>query len=70
MCQLVTLRRFDPGVFHPRFRTRSFAVRAIGKQMGTRLSDEQVMWLFSGNLNVARQAHSRRWETAMKEQGW
>jgi len=50
--------------------TRSFAVRAIGKQLGTRLSDEQVMWLFSGNLNVARQAHSRRWETAMKEQGW
>ena len=45
-------------------------MRAIGKQLGTRLSDEQVMWLFSGNLNVARQARSRRWETAMKEQGW
>ncbi len=62
--------RFDPGVFHPQFRARNFAVRAIEKQLGTRLTDEQVMWLFNCNLNVARQTRSRRWEAAMEEEGW
>jgi hypothetical protein len=58
--------RFDPRVFHPRFRARNFAVRAIEKQLGTRLTDERVMWLFNCNLNVARQTRSRRWEAAMR----
>ena len=56
-------------MFHPRFRARNFAVRAIEKRLGTRLTDEQVMWLFDCNLNVARQIRSRRWEAAMEE-GW
>ena len=46
--------RLDLGVFHPRFRARNFAVRAIERRLGTRLTDEQVMWLFNCNLNVAR----------------
>jgi hypothetical protein len=57
-------------VFHPLFRARNFAVRAIEKQLGTRLTDDQLRWLFNCNLSLARQTRSQRWEAAMEEEGW
>lgn len=42
---------------------------AIEKQLGTRLTDEQVMWLFNCTLNVVRQTRSPRWEAAMEDEG-
>lgn len=57
-------------MFHPLFRARNFAVRAIEKQLGTRLTDDQLRWLFNCNLSLARQTRSQRWEAAMEEEGW
>jgi hypothetical protein len=42
---------------------------AIEEQLGTRLTDEQVMWLFNCTLNVARQIRGPHWEAAMEDQG-
>ena len=55
-------------MFHPRFQARNLAVRAIEKQLGTRLTDEPVMWLFNCNLTSpakpAADAGRLRWRRA------
>ena len=62
--------RFDPRVFHPRFRDRNFAIRVIERERGRRLTTEEVMELFGCNENIARQSRSQRWEEAMEAEGW
>ena len=61
---------FDPGVYHPRFRNRNFAIRVIERERGVRLTTEEVMALFGCNRNVATQSRNRRWEAEMEAQGW
>jgi hypothetical protein len=52
----------DRGTFHPRFRRRNFAIRALERKLGVRLSPQEVMDLFSVNENVARQSPHAQWE--------
>ena len=61
---------FDPGVYHPVFRDRNYAIRVIERERGVRLTTEEVMALFGCNRNVAVQSRSQRWEAEMERLGW
>jgi hypothetical protein len=44
----------DLRTYHPLFRRRNFALRALEKKLGRRLDIQEVMDLFGVNENVAR----------------
>jgi hypothetical protein len=59
----------DRGNFHPLFRRRNFAIRALEKKLGRRLGIEEVMVLFGVNENVARQSRHAGWEAEQEANG-
>ena len=54
----------DHRTYHPLFRRRNVALRAVEAAEDRRLSTEEVMQLFGCNENVARQTRDRKWEEA------
>jgi hypothetical protein len=50
--------------YHPLFRRRNIALRAVEAAENQRLSIEEVMQLFGCNENAARQTRDRKWEEA------
>ena len=59
----------DRRTYHPLFRRRNFALRALEKKLHRRLSTQEVMDLLGVNQNVARQTRSARWEADQEANG-
>jgi hypothetical protein len=59
----------DRRTYHPLFRRRNFALRALEKKLSRRLDLQEVMNLFGVNENVARQARDARWEADQEANG-
>ena len=56
----------DRRTYHPLFRRRNFALRALERKLGRQLDIQEVMDLFGVNENVAGQTRSARWEAEQK----
>jgi hypothetical protein len=59
----------DRRTYHPLFRRRNFALRALERKLGRQLGIQEVMDLFGVNENVARQTRSARWEAEQEANG-
>jgi hypothetical protein len=59
----------DRRTYHPLFRRRNFALRALEEKLGRRLDIQEVMDLFGVNENVARQTRGARWEAEQEANG-
>ena len=59
----------DRRTYHPLFRRRNFALRALEKELGRRLDLKEVMELFGVNENVARQTRGAKWEAEQEANG-
>ena len=59
----------DRRTYHPLFRRRNFALRAVERKLGRQLGTREVMKLFGVNENVAGQTRDAEWEADQEANG-